>query len=205
MKATNEGPVTNLRGLLARQKIEGATKSAARVRQKLHEESEVNRLAYERFLNTLTLVAGGTFALSLTYLGYLKTAGGQPTHLWVLKASWVLLLCCLAGSIFYRSFHTRYTSRARMREYAEKLVAQRRANIEEVDHLDTLDEEGKHWNREELKQTLTAEMNKFQVDADYNRKRENFYAWLYPWDDRVTQCTFLLGLALLLAFAFLNT
>jgi hypothetical protein len=193
------------RGFLARQRIEQAGQRAAEVRKKLLEENDVNRLACERFFNALVLVAGGTLALSLTYLGYLRSTDGQPVHLWALKASWVLLLCCLAASVFYSNLHTRYISHARMREYAGKLVAERKASIEEADNVQVIDEEGKPWTSEELKTALTKELDKFESDVKWNKKREGFYAGSYTWDARAAQSTFLLGLAFLLVFAFLNT
>jgi hypothetical protein len=201
-----EEPGMYSRGFLARQNIEEARQSSNRLRQKLFEENDVNRLSIERFFNTLTLVAGGTLALSLTYLGYLKTAtGGQPTHLWTLKTSWGMLLACLAFSVFYNNFHTRYVAHARLREYAASMKAQRKADIEGADKVPVIDYEGKQWDSGELKTTLTKEMEKFESDVQWHKKRENFYAGLYAWDARAAQSTFILGLAFLLAFAFLNT
>ena len=190
---------------LAQERLRSAGQKVARVRQKLVEESDVNRLAYERFYNTLTLVAGGTLALSLTYLGYLKTAGGHPSHLWVLKASWVSLLCCLVGSVFYHNFHTNYVSVARMREYTEKLRAERKASIEEVDNIRVIDETGKPWTSEDLKLSLSNEVALLEENVKRNKKTENAYRTLYAWAARVAQGTFVLGLVFLLAFAFLNT
>lgn len=193
------------RGQLAQQNIQEAQERSKRVRQKLHEEADTNRLAVERFFNTLTLVSGGTLALSLTYLGYLKTAGGLPTHLWSLKTCWLLLLVCMTCSIFYNNFHTRYVGHARSREYADSLRTQRQASIREVGNVQVIDEEGTAWSPEELKASLTTEMNSFERDVNWNKVRENFYAGLYTWDARVAQGAFVLGLALLLTFALLNT
>jgi hypothetical protein len=193
------------KALLAQHNVESAQQASKRVKQKLLEDEAANRLAVERFFNTLALVAGGTLALSVTYLGYLKTAGGHPAHLWALKASWVLLLCSLACSVFYNYLYPRYVGHGRMREYSESMMALRKASIEGADHLPVIDDEGKPWDREELKRTFTNEMNSFDRAARWNRTRENVYSRLYDWDARVAQAAFVLGLALLLVFAFLNT
>ena len=50
-------------------------------------ESGENRLAYERFYNNLALFSGGTLALSVTFLGYLKTLHEPIIHQKWLEAS----------------------------------------------------------------------------------------------------------------------
>jgi hypothetical protein len=37
-----------------------------------------NRQSYEKFYNQLALLSGGSIALSVTYLGYLKTVTNHP-------------------------------------------------------------------------------------------------------------------------------
>jgi len=193
------------RGQLAQHNVQSAQQASKRVKQKLLEDEAANRLAVERFFNTLALVAGGTLALSVTYLGYLKTAGGQPAHLWALKASWVLLLCSLACSVFYNYLYPRYVGHGRMCEYSESMMALRKASIEGADHLPVVDDDGNPWDKDELKRTLTNEMNSFERAARWNGTREKVYSRLYEWDAHVAQAAFVVGLSLLLVFAFLNT
>jgi len=51
--------------------------------------AERNRSANERFYNNLALFSGGTVALSITYLGYLKTLSKPVQHQRWLIASWI--------------------------------------------------------------------------------------------------------------------
>jgi len=162
-------------------------------------------LAYERFYNTLTVVAAGAFVLSVTYLGNLKSAGGRPVDFWLLKASWALLLVCLIGSIFYHDFHTTYVHYARSREYAAKQRDHRQAALEESDGAVVVDEKGNPWDRSELRQSFVDEIARFASDFDFNQKKETSFARRYRFAGVGAQVTFLLGIALLFLFAIANT
>ena len=82
--------------------------------QKLEEEAVENRKAYERFYNSLALFSSGTIALSVTYLGYLKSLSNKAVmYPKTLIASWLVLLLCLIASLFYSFFNTHYMYFAR--------------------------------------------------------------------------------------------
>lgn len=74
---------------------------------------------YDRFYNNLALFAGGTIALSVTYLGYLKTLPKPIVHVQFLSTGWVALFVCLVTSLFYTLFHAHYGSYYYARAYSE--------------------------------------------------------------------------------------
>jgi hypothetical protein len=62
------------------------------------------RNANNRFYNNLALFSGGTIALSVTYLGYLKTLSRPIQHMHWLMGSWIaLIVCALPVRLFGRS------------------------------------------------------------------------------------------------------
>jgi hypothetical protein len=191
--------------IIARQNIEEATKSAQKVHQKVLEEVGENRLAIERMHNTITLIASGTLALSITYLGYLKAAGASPSCLWLLRVSWVALLVCIVASIFNTEFHTRYVHHARLREWAQKLQAQREASIAGLGTINVVDETGQQWDHKDLRAQLEAERGNFESDVTYNKTREDIYSNCDVASAQASRITFVLGLLFLALFATTNT
>ena len=81
--------------VLARKHIDDAVRRASRTFELLDKESAENRSTYERFHNNWTLFSGGTVALSITYLGYLKSLSKPVASEGLLIASWATLLLCL--------------------------------------------------------------------------------------------------------------
>jgi hypothetical protein len=65
-----------------------------------------NRRAYEHFYNNLALFSGGMVALSVTFLGYLKTLSKPVAHPSGLVANWVALFTCLGFSLFWTFFYS---------------------------------------------------------------------------------------------------
>jgi len=92
--------------LIAKQRIEDAQNFRANVAKKRREEAEANRQSYEKFYNQLALLSGGSIALSVTYLGYLKTVTNHPRQLKLLVASWAVMFLCLVCATFYSFFNT---------------------------------------------------------------------------------------------------
>jgi hypothetical protein len=84
--------------LLAEKHLNDAAARVEESRKIFEQESGENRRAYERFYNNLALFSGGTIALSVTYLGYLKSLTKPPTLPSWLVGSWGCLLFCLSLS-----------------------------------------------------------------------------------------------------------
>jgi len=77
--------------IIARKRIEDAQKAVRDVGQKRREEWTENQRSVENFYRNLAMLSGGTIALSVTYLGFLKTITNQPRHPSWLIVSWTLL------------------------------------------------------------------------------------------------------------------
>src|ERR1700735_4494369 len=89
------------RQYFAQQHIDAASKHLSAIEENLFKEGEEDRRAFEKFYNNLALFSGGSIALSITYLGYLKTLARPLVHEWLLMASWVALFLCLSFSLIY--------------------------------------------------------------------------------------------------------
>jgi hypothetical protein len=107
--------------VLAEKHMKDAAARAEASRELFQQESGENRQAYERFYNSLALFSGGTVALSVTYLGYLKSLSKPPVHPRWLVGSWGCLLFCVAISLFCTFFNTHYMHFARLREHTENM------------------------------------------------------------------------------------
>lgn len=69
-----------LEGLILQQHLKDAQEHSAKVKQIMREEAEAHRQSWEALNNSLALFSSGTIALSITYLGYLQSAGIKVTH-----------------------------------------------------------------------------------------------------------------------------
>jgi hypothetical protein len=93
--------------LVAKQRLENARQATYATYEKLQEMSLENRRSWERFYNNLALFSGGTIALSITFLGYLKASSNAVSHKSCLVVSWVLLVVCAVSSLFYTLIYGR--------------------------------------------------------------------------------------------------
>src|SRR2546428_14001396 len=121
--------------VLAEKHVRDAAARVAATEEILQEESAENRRAYERFYNSLALFSGGTVALSVTYLGYLKSLSKPPAHQTWLIGSWGCLLFCLAISLFCTFFNTHYMYYARFHELMENKKLKRETDANALDPL----------------------------------------------------------------------
>jgi hypothetical protein len=187
----------------AKQHMSDAAKVVATVVEAGRKDSDESRLAYERFHNNLALFSGGTIALSVTYLGYLK-AHVPIIHPKYLIASWIALMICVAASLFFNFFNTHYGQYFRDREYWEAVKKKLETEANEVEHLG-------------LSNLRTAaELEAFRGprlqgaamsagNAKSSQRRETFYSHFSKWLGRLGRLAFLVGMALLLIFAISNT
>jgi hypothetical protein len=172
--------------------------------------SEETKSTNERFYNNLALFSSGTVALSVTFLGYLKSLPKPIQHPHWLVECWLCLMTCAACSLFwpfvygYYSFyfHEWQTANAlkekceiEAKEYPTlmrgTMSVQTRAPISQKEIQDFIS------NR-----TKAAEI--YEGRVAHAKRREKFYMQFWRWLGRIAQATFLGGLALLLAFAIRN-
>jgi hypothetical protein len=187
----------------AERRMDSAARSMTAIANKQSEDSEENRRSYERFYNNLALFSGGTVALSVTYLGYLKTLSKPILHERWLLGSWGTLFICLACSLFWSFFMTHYGHYYRNREYCEAAKERYETEVREVVHLDLVNvqtpEELAAYRNPRIEAAATSEKN-----ARWNEIREKRYERLWIWTGRLARAGFLVGLGFLLSFAVAN-
>jgi hypothetical protein len=185
----------------------GAVSAAADAGNKA---AETNRSANERFYNSLALFSSGTLALSITFLGYLKSVPKMIQLPHLLMASWICLFICVLCSLFWSFVYGYYSHYFHSRQYAEALkkkheveaeafptLAQHAYDVESRAPLTIKDIEG--YTGPRLKAAKECGDNAKQAED-----KERFYMRLWRWLGRVAQLGFLLGFGLLLAFAVRN-
>jgi Flp pilus assembly protein TadB len=188
---------------IAKQRIDDATESVSRVAKKRLEESAENQRAYERFFNNLALLSGGTVALSVTYLGFLKTLPTPPLHQRWLIASWILLIVCLVCATFFSFFNTSHLHYGRSREYAQRLKEKNETLANEVPNVNVVGIGSKSELDAYIKELREAAALR-EKDVKWASRREKVFAFLFT-ACGITACVaFVLGLVLLLSFAVAN-
>lgn len=118
----------NARRYFAEKRLDSAYKHLA--------EGQEDRREFQKFYNSLALFSGGTIALSVTYLGYLKSLSKPLRHQGLLTASWVVLFLCLLFSFFYVIVNLYYSFHFREREYAIAHKKKFEAELKEFPELD---------------------------------------------------------------------
>jgi hypothetical protein len=171
--------------------------------EQLQAESAESRRTYQKFYDNLALFSGGTIALSVTYVGYLRGLPHPVAHYAFLISSWISLLICLVSSLFYTYFNTHYLSYARFREYAEKRREQREVEAAELDDLNVVNIQSRA-ELEAFRKQLQDAASRSGKAEQHHQEREKLYESIFRWDGLVARLSFILGLVLLLAFAITN-
>lgn len=172
--------------------------------QKYEDESIRVRETTDKFYGSLALFSGGTIALSITYLGYLKSTQGRAIlYPRVLIAAWICLLVCAVTSIFCPLLNSYYAHFARLRIYVNSLVEQKETAIQEIDSLyftnvSTPEE------KQECKKRFTAEADTRRKDRKWAQTRETISSALWTGFGWAARLTFPIGLGLLMFFAAKN-
>jgi hypothetical protein len=120
----------------AQQNVQDAQARTKVALQKYEDEAIRVRESSDKFYGSLALFSGGTIALSITYLGYLKSTPGRTVlYPRVLIAAWICLLVCAVASLFCPLLNSYYAHFARLRIYVSSLVEQKETLVEEMDKL----------------------------------------------------------------------
>jgi hypothetical protein len=170
----------------AEKHIEAAEKHLAAVYENQSKEGQEDRRAFEKFCNNLALFSGGTIALSITYLGYLKSLGKPVLHQRLLTASWVSLFICLLCSLLYVLINLYYAHHYREREEAEAKKKKFETEAEEVPKLDvvnlqTPEQIAAFQNPRREAARICAE------NAEHHNKLEKRYQYLWVWAGRIAR------------------
>jgi len=172
--------------------------------QKYEDESIRVRESSDKFYGSLALFSGGTIALSITYLGFLKSTPGRAIlYPGVLIAAWIFLLVCAVASLFCPLLNAYYAHFARLRIYVNSLVEQKETLVEEMDRLYitnvTTPEE-----KQEQKKRFTEEAEARSKDRKWAKTRESISDVLWTAFGWTARLAFPIGLGLLMFFAAKN-
>jgi len=189
----------------ALQRTTNAAEAVKAVEEARYKGGELSRAANERFYNSLALFSSGTVALSVTYLGYLKTLSKPIQHSGWLMASWVSLMTCAACSLFWTFIYGYYAHFCLERQHAESLKEKHETEAKEINTL----------SRNVVNLQTPAQLDAFrkprleaaaacEKNAKESERRERFYMHLWRGLGRIAHVGFLLGLVLLLSFAIKN-
>lgn len=188
----------------SRRKLAEAREKEYVAYEQMRQNSEESRRITERLYQNLTLISGGTLALSVTFLGYLINQPHRVVELWVLEVSWAALIVCLICSTGYIFSHGRYTFFALEAEHGERQKDMLEVEITEFDKLRygalrSPTERSRY--RIELNSALERTVTGLSEPAGLAKR----YFRLAKWYEHGANMSFVLGLALLLLFAILNT
>ena len=194
----------------AQQRTSRAAEAVTAALDAQRKDSEGTRASNERFYNGLALYSGGTIALSVTFMGYLKTLSKPPGHPHWLVTAWICLLVGAACSLFWTFVYGHYSY-----FFHEWQAADSQKNRHETDA-----EEYATMARGARSVQTQAPVSQNEIDdfrsnrlgaaAIYKeravkaKRRETLYLRLWTWLGRIARMSFLVGLGFLLAFAVAN-
>ncbi|HUN61501.1 MAG TPA: hypothetical protein VMU53_05915 [Candidatus Sulfotelmatobacter sp.] len=188
----------------AKQHVEAIEKHLFAVEDNMYKESAEDRHAFEKFYNNLALFSGGTIALSITYLGYLKSLGKPLLHPRLLTASWASLFICLVGSLLYVLLTLYYSHHFREREYNDVKRRKYEIEAEETPKIGVVNLRTPQEIAEFQKPRLEAARNCAAI-AEKHKTLQDRYLILWRWCGRVAQLGFASGIGMLLWFAISNS
>jgi hypothetical protein len=200
LKMSSPNPQFDL--LLKQQEMESSKEYAKKVRAQMQEEFAAGRKIYETFHINLALFSSGTLALSVTYLGYLRSSGGHVLGLKFLIASWTCLLCAIPLSLFVSFLHTHYYSFGRIREYQNAMSAQKEAEADAIMTMNVVNLMSEELPAE--RDRLLDKAKKFAEEATIMQRKENLYCNLWRLVGYASRILFVAGLAFLYIFAVRN-
>jgi hypothetical protein len=188
----------------AQQSVQEAQARSKAALLKFDEEGIRVRESSDKFYGSLALFSGGTIALSITYLGYLKSTPGRLVlYPRVLIAAWVCLLVCAAVSLFCPLLNSYYAHFARLQIYINSLVEQNETYVQEIDNM--------YITNVTTPEAKQAEKKRFSDKAEAKRKdlkwaktRESISNVLWSVFGWVARLSFPVGLGLLMFFAAKN-
>jgi hypothetical protein len=188
----------------AKEHIDAAARHRVAVEASLSTEGQEDRRAFEKFYNNLALFSGGTIALSITYLGYLRTLARPLNNVRVLKVGWFALFVCLLSSLIYVICNLYYSHHFRQRELAEAWKKELETDVNEIANLNLANIR----TTEDLaayRAPRAQEALKFADRSKRSEKLQNRYFLLWRWAGRTSRLGFAVGIGMLLWFAMSNT
>jgi hypothetical protein len=192
-----------LTALVAQKNVQDAQDKTRKEGKKFEEESIRIRETGDKFYNSLALFSGGTIALSVTYLGYLRNTGNPILFHACLIASWLCLLVCAVTATFCPLLNSYFVHFGRLSLYVDALVGQNQTYIDEIENIRLANVS--RTERQEHKARYIKTVEARNNDLTWAKKREKISSVLcsvFGWTARVT---FPVGLGLLMFFAAENS
>jgi hypothetical protein len=188
----------------AKNRLQSAYDHLTAVQEQYFKEGQEDRREFQKFYNNLALFSGGTIALSITFLGYLKTLGKPLRYQKLLTASWLALFLCLLCSLVYILVNLYYAFHFREAEYAKANKKKFEAELKEFPELDLANLQTSQ-EVAEFENPRKEALKTYGDRAERHEKKGNRYFRLWQWAGRVALLGFATGIGLLLWFAILNT
>ncbi len=198
------GMPPHIQAHFAQAHITRAVETVGAIHDKLVSESKETNLMYERFYNNLALFSGGTIVLSVTFLGYLKSTTKSIERQSALVDCWIILIVCLACSLFWNFFHTHYAIYSRNRELSEAEKKRYETEIDEIAQVGAANI-NTFAQIEEYRRPRRDAVEILRKKVKYYERREKIYLFVWQWGGRLARVSFLLGIASLVYFAISNT
>lgn len=194
----------NARRYFAERHLDAAYKGLNAVEENLFKEAQEDKRAFEKFYYNLALLSGGTIALSITYLGYLKTLNRPLLHQHFLPAAWIALFVSLLSSLVYNFTNLYYSHHFRQRELFEAKKHKFQTEIDEIpnmqlENIRTAQELASY--QEPRRRAVRA----CEDHAGEHGTKEHRYLAIWRWAGRVAWLGFAGGIGMLLAFAISNS
>ena len=184
-------------------RVQDARELVAATDEKFEEELSEHRAAYERFYNNPAIFSGGAIALSVNYLGYLKSVSQPVLYQHLLVASWVCFLLCLLFALSYSFFYTHYVHYARLREFNQNRQKQCQTELEEMPKLNMVGASSPA-ERKAYADKLQLALQEYGESAKWARRKESLYSFLWRRGGLAARLAFLTGMVLLVSFAVAN-
>lgn len=187
---------------LTQDDLKSAQEYTKRVRSLLMEESAASRKVYETFHTNLALFSSGTLALSITYLGYLKSSGAHVGYIKVLVASWTCLMLTIPMSLFVSYLHSHHLSYGRIRELQFAQKSQREAEVDAILSGSVINLKQDEIATETAERKARAQQH--EKEGKRVKRLEDLYYRLWRSIGFAARTLFVAGLALLYVFASWN-
>lgn len=194
----------------AQQRTSRAAESVTVTLDAQRKDNEVNRESNERFYNGLALYSGATIALSVTFMGYLKTLGKPLGHPRWLITAWTCLLVCAACSLFWTFVYGLYSFFFHEWQAADATKTKHEIDAKEFGTMargaQSVQTQAPISQKEieDFRSNCLKGASIYGERAEKAKRRETFYLYLWTWLGRVARICFLVGLGFLLAFAIKN-
>jgi hypothetical protein len=194
----------------ALQRTTRAAETVTAVSDAQRKSSEETKSTNERFYNSLALFSSGTIALSVTFMGYLKSQPKPLAHPHWLVTCWICLMICATCSLFWpfvygyysHYFHEWQTANA-IKEKLE-IEAKEYPTLARGTHSLQTSAPVSRKEIEDFQSNRLEAAGIYEEKAGTAKRKETLYVHLWQWLGRIAQASFLIRLGFLLAFAIKN-